>query len=216
MPEPSQVPATLRCADPRVQDGTRQRRAPAEGSDAILSSDPQIASNSADRPNRPETDQLSSRSRNRNWDCLPEHMLPLSIAGSEDSFAAHLLPEAIDRAHHAALARLTGGLSPAALAEAYFDWMLHLATAPGKQFQLTQKLARKILRLQMYAMHALVGHAEACIEPLDQDRRFNDPEWNVFPWSVMYQGFLLSQQWWHNATTTVPGVSKQHERILEF
>lgn len=40
--------------------------------------------------------------------------------------------EAFDRSFHAALARFTGGLSPAALALAFADWQLHLLSSPGK------------------------------------------------------------------------------------
>jgi len=32
----------------------------------------------------------------------------------------------------------------------------------------------------------------------------------------MYQGFLFNQQWWHNATTGIRGVTKQHENMVEF
>src|SRR5690348_15297123 len=45
--------------------------------------------------------------------------------------------DAIDRSFHAALARFTGGLSPAALALAFADWQLHLLASPGKQAALT-------------------------------------------------------------------------------
>ena len=53
-----------------------------------------------------------------------------------NSFAATALSEVLDRATHAALARVTSGLSPAALMGAYFDWATHIAGAPGKRLQL--------------------------------------------------------------------------------
>ena len=39
--------------------------------------------------------------------------------------------ETIDRQVHAALARMTSGLSPVALMAAYNDWAGHLAISPG-------------------------------------------------------------------------------------
>ncbi|MFY9836410.1 MAG: poly-beta-hydroxybutyrate polymerase N-terminal domain-containing protein, partial [Xanthobacteraceae bacterium] len=45
----------------------------------------------------------------------------------------------MDRSLHAAVARFTGGLSPAALTQAYLDWATHLANAPGKRLQLIDK-----------------------------------------------------------------------------
>lgn len=150
------------------------------------------------------------------WPTLPPPIMRSSVSDNQDSFSATVLPEAIDRTYHAAIARTTGGLSPAALAQAYVDWALHLAAAPGKQYQLMQKMSRKALRLQIHSAQCLAGRAEPCITPLEYDRRFRDEAWQTAPWSSLYQAFLLTQQWWHNATTTVPGVSLQHERMLEF
>src|SRR5207249_8461442 len=47
-------------------------------------------------------------------------------------------PEALqgDRAFHAMLARLTGGISPVAMLMAYFDWAAHLAAAPERKLQI--------------------------------------------------------------------------------
>ena len=44
-----------------------------------------------------------------------------------------------------------GGLSPAALAQAYLDWATHLANAPGKRMRLVDKAVRKAVRFANYA-----------------------------------------------------------------
>ena len=135
-----------------------------------------------------------------------------------DSYAVTAFADIVDRSLHAAIARLTMGLSPTAMMQAYADWAIHLASQPGKRMQLVDKAVRKTTRLGQYATQcAIEGRtAEPCIEPLPQDRRFDAPEWQQWPYNVMYQSFLLHQQWWHNATTGMRGVSKQHERMAEF
>ena len=44
-----------------------------------------------------------------------------------------------DRALHAMLARLSGGISPAALLLAYTDWLSHLASSPQRQIEISQE-----------------------------------------------------------------------------
>lgn len=135
-----------------------------------------------------------------------------------DSYASTAMQDILDRSVHALAARWTGGLSPSALAEAYMDWAIHLATAPGKQAQLLEKVAKKTTRLANYAASAVMQQqdCESCIEPLPQDRRFRGEAWQKWPFNMMYQSFLLNQQWWHNATTGVRGVTDQHEKAVEF
>lgn len=55
-----------------------------------------------------------------------------------------------------------------------------------------------------------------CITLLPQDRRFVGAAWQRWPFSLIYQGFLLNQQCWHNATVGVGGVSPQHKAEIEF
>jgi polyhydroxyalkanoate synthase len=129
------------------------------------------------------------------------------------------LAEVVDRSLHYSMSRLTLGLSPMALAETYFDWLVHLSLSPGKQLQLWHKGVRKSARLSSHLVHCMtrVGeHIEPCICPLPQDKRFQSAEWHKRPFNLIHQSFLLQQQWWHNATTGVRGVSPQHERALEF
>jgi polyhydroxyalkanoate synthase len=135
-----------------------------------------------------------------------------------DDDPSQRLAEALDRALNYALSRVTLGLSPAALAEAYFDWMVHLALAPGKQLQLTQKALRKTLRFWHYAATCALQERSGriCIEPLPNDKRFSADAWHAWPFNAIHQAFLLQQQWWDNATTGVRGVTPQHERQVEF
>jgi poly[(R)-3-hydroxyalkanoate] polymerase subunit PhaC len=133
---------------------------------------------------------------------------------SEGRYAVTALGDIADHALHAGAARFTLGLSPAALARAYLDWATHLAFSPGKRMQLIEKAARKAVRLSNYAYRcAENAEANPCIEPLLQDRRFADDAWRKWLYNLIYQSFLLSQQWWHNATT---GVTKMHEGMAEF
>ncbi len=125
--------------------------------------------------------------------------------------------EKLDRYLHSTLARATLGISPAAVGLAFADWWTHLALSPGKQAELVGKAVGKWARLVNYASDAirLNPHKQA-IEPLPQDRRFHAPEWQQYPFNVIYQAFLLHQQWLHNATTGVRGVSKHHQDVVTF
>lgn len=127
--------------------------------------------------------------------------------------------EVLDRSLHYGLSRFTLGLSPMALGLAYADWLVHLAVSPGKQAQLWQKAARKWTRLAVQITRCLSqgGHdSNPCILPLPNDKRFVAPEWQQWPFNAIHQAFLLQQQWWHNATTGVRGVTRHHEAMLEF
>ncbi len=130
------------------------------------------------------------------------------------------LGEVADRSLHYLISRLTLGLSPMALADAYFDWMTHLAFSPGRQVHLWNTGALKAVRLALHlARHAAAqepGDTGCYFAHLPQDRRFSSPEWQQWPFNVISQTFLLSQDWWHHATTGVHGVSERNERILEF
>jgi polyhydroxyalkanoate synthase len=155
-------------------------------------------------PSAPKKSSLPSVSR------IPER--------DGDSPTAAAIEDFTDRSLHAALARFTGGLSPAALIQAYSDWATHLAAAPGKQAQLVDKTVRKAVRFENYAYRYVIdgGDTPSCIEPLPQDHRFAADSWQKWPFNFISQAFLLQQQWWHNATTGIRGVSKKHEEMVAF
>jgi polyhydroxyalkanoate synthase len=122
-----------------------------------------------------------------------------------------------DRPLHAALARFTGGVSPAALSQAHSDWLQHLVFSPDKQIELVEKTLSQWVRHLEYCPRACADPKCArCIEPLPQDKRFTGEAWQRWPFNAIYQGFLLTEQWWHSATTGIEGVSKHHEDVVSF
>ena len=122
-----------------------------------------------------------------------------------------------DRLLRAEVGRYTGGISPVALALAFTDWSMHLGLSPNRQAELIRKGVRKSLRLAAYFGHCVSGEgSQRCIDPLPQDHRFDAPEWQQWPFSMLHQAFLLQQQWWHVATTGVSGVNPHHEEVVNF
>jgi polyhydroxyalkanoate synthase len=134
------------------------------------------------------------------------------------SYVVTALSDITDRALHAAVARFTMGLSPAAIAAAHLDWLVHLIAAPGKRVQLIDKMMRKSMRFAAFAWQQAQhpGKIAPVIEPLPQGRRFDAEAWQHPPFNFFYQGFLLQQQWWHNATSNIRGVTSHHEDLVRF
>ncbi|SPE24079.1 Poly-beta-hydroxybutyrate polymerase domain protein [Burkholderiales bacterium] len=146
-------------------------------------------------------------------------MKDLPITGGEAVDAAAEIPpitSALDRVVSGSMSRITQGISPASIMGAYADWLVHLAAAPGKQQELINKAARKLARLSFFASRAAFGTPQPCVSPLPQDHRFDGPEWQQWPFNFIYQAFLCGQQWWHNATSDVRGVTKHHEQLVTF
>lgn len=129
-----------------------------------------------------------------------------------ESFSA----TALDNVFKANMARLTGGISPAGFISLYFTWATHLALSPGKQVSLIEKMYRKAFKLSLSSPSLMQAKSPTCIEPLPQDKRFCGSSWQQWPYNYIYQNFLFSQQWWHNATTDIDGLSKADERSVSF
>jgi polyhydroxyalkanoate synthase len=135
---------------------------------------------------------------------------------SQEPPSYHHFTTAFDREFHARLGKFLA-LSPASLAAAYFDWFTHLAISPGKQLQLMESMERKQAKLLDYTFWSLWGiPAHDCVPSVKPDRRFMDKGWESYPFNVYQQAFLLTQDWWQEATSTVRGVSQHHAEVLPF
>ncbi|WP_415401109.1 PHA/PHB synthase family protein [Tateyamaria sp. SN3-11] len=113
-------------------------------------------------------------------------------------------PKSADQKLHATLARLTGGLSPAALMVAWTDWAAHTALSPDRQ------------RAMLSAVGEGMGTVVMSDPGAQSDPRFADPLWQLPPYSFYRDTFLATQNWWQKALAPLPGLDPKHQRALEF
>ncbi|HEY9107839.1 MAG TPA: alpha/beta fold hydrolase, partial [Roseateles sp.] len=122
-------------------------------------------------------------------------------------------PYPLDVPLKAGIGRLTHGLSPAALAAAIGDWASHLAASPGKQLALLGEAQRAWMAYGAQLLALARGDAAPLVQG---DKRFAHADWRQPPFAALAGAFLATQRWWHAATTGVPGMSPQHEQVVEF
>jgi polyhydroxyalkanoate synthase len=122
--------------------------------------------------------------------------------------------DTLDRAARALTARITQGVSPHAVMAAWFDWLTHLARAPGSQLELSLLAAVLAARLMRFAASADQKITELPFAPHKSDRRFAHPAWSMLPYVFWQQTFLAQEAWWQIATRQVRGMRpKSAERV---
>jgi polyhydroxyalkanoate synthase len=65
-------------------------------------------------------------------------------------------------------------------------------------------------------MRQMMGLPAETLAPEPGDHRFTDPGWQQGPSAFSVQVFLRAERFWDMATTGVPGVSRENERIVSF
>lgn len=126
--------------------------------------------------------------------------------------------QALDRILHSNLSQLTSGISPAALTLAFVDWYLHLFIHPAKQLELLEQGQTSSYCLWYSFLNALFDQEahELRVKCATKDKRFADESWQHYPYNIVYQAFLLLQEWWNEATTGIRGISHHHEQVINF
>lgn len=122
----------------------------------------------------------------------------------------------IDRLLHAAIGRSNAGFSPMGLAEAWFDWTLHLAVAPGRMTELMRLGLVEAGGLMELASCAGAGGLRPDRRALPQDKRFRHPSWQRWPYSLYAEGLLAAERLWDAATADVHGATRHHLAQLNF
>lgn len=117
--------------------------------------------------------------------------------------------ELFDQFFQATLAKMTAGISPAALTTAFTSWLSQLSLCPGRLMQL--------------ALYPAL-HAQDCTNKIlchkrpgdGRDVRFHTDNWQSWPWEIWAENFLQFENWWKLATTNIPGVPDHVERTVSF
>lgn len=123
----------------------------------------------------------------------------------------------LDRFVRSSIMRLSLGRSPISLLNASTDWISHLALSLGLQQRLYGLALKRTAQLWEYAINcAFIGERERCVMPAPQDKRFAEPEWSTWPFNLIHQSFLMTQDWWERATTAAPGVSPHNAGEVSF
>lgn len=121
-----------------------------------------------------------------------------------------------DRLFHATISQLSNWLSPGTLMMSFADWLIYLIFSPAKRADLNKNALKKLGHLLLYIQQQNQDKCEPCIEVRQTDHRFQNELWSQFPFNVYTQSFLLTEDWWDDATTHLRGVSKHHEDIVNF
>ena len=124
---------------------------------------------------------------------------------------------ALDRSAMASLARMTSGLSPHAILDAWGDWAMHLARAPGRQIELMERAQENWIKLAQFATAATLGQTkDKPFAPGRYDTRWSHAGWDKPPFAVWQQGFLGAQDWWQAATSDLRGLKRQNAQRTGF
>ena len=125
--------------------------------------------------------------------------------------------ETFNRVARAMTARMTQGVSPHAEAAAWFDWLSHLGSAPGRQLELALQAAIFAARLGQFSfLHQSDPRAEPPFPPSHSDHRFDDPAWQRMPYQFWQQVFLAQETWWLDATQQVRGMNAKNAARVGF
>jgi polyhydroxyalkanoate synthase len=125
--------------------------------------------------------------------------------------------DTLNQLARAMTARLTQGISPNAQYAAWFDWLSHLARAPGRQLELTLQalvFAARLFRLAVERRQD--GGDPLPFPPQPLDHRFVDPHWQRMPYLLWQQTFLAQEAWWRSATREVRGMSPKNVARVRF
>jgi len=138
-------------------------------------------------------------------------LMPVTPALTAPPPTARSAAATVDGTLHAAMAPLTGGLSPNSLTLAATDWWLHWATQPAQSSALwLDALNRGVACLMQDLVNAPGGLAQA------EDLRFSHAAWQTWPVAAAAaRHYLATEAWWKQATE-LRGMNQHHKDVMRM
>lgn len=125
--------------------------------------------------------------------------------------------QAFDMVLHAWFGRFGGWLSPAAFGLAMFDWLAHLSLFPAKRVDIAKRAQVENFQLFFHILDNLLKKEDPIsLHCRTGDKRFKNDSWNIFPFSLYAQTFLLFEKYANELTSNIRGVSIHHEHVINF
>ena len=141
----------------------------------------------------------------------------ISAVGAPAAESPPLSFDNLDRVVRAGMGRMTQGVSPHALSAVWFDWISHLARAPGRQLDLALTASTNAARLARYATRWFGDQRPAPpFHAREGDKRFAAPEWKDWPFDIYAQSFLALENYWELAARKIRGMSTVHADRIAF
>lgn len=142
---------------------------------------------------------------------LPAKPLPPAI-DTNAAPAPGRLYDTISQVSRASASRMWGGISPHAIASAWFDWASHFSRAPGRYAELANEAV--ICSTQLFASAMQPNAVEKKV--INHNHRFDDPEWNELPFRLWRDAFLATDHLCDVATRPLRGMSETNARRVSF
>jgi len=178
--------------------------------DLILAANPELEAKVRGDARRPANENAADLSGGGDRSCID--------AREADRTGRSQRSIQLDQQARALMARATNGLSLPALTVAATDWAVHAAASPGLMTDLALQGLHNSAALSKFAVASLLSPASAePPAPRDpHDRRFHSASWDRWPYSVMAQGFMLSEAWWDRFASDAPGLDRNHADQARF
>ncbi len=123
-----------------------------------------------------------------------------------------------DRTLHAVMAEMTGGFSPMALSEAWFDWWIHLSVSPARAREIFLSAIDEYDHVSGVVSDRLSGieTGHPCKRSMPHDKRFRHEAWAKWPFAIYAESYLAAERWLDEATRDIHGATRHHLDLLNF